>query len=137
MGTEPPQPFLEELTEKVVFLRDGSTADTHSGDQEGLGDKVCVTVIHTTQHTIFSLMMLQNKGQVMTHRPSGQFEPSSPLSRRVRVKQPPAPVEGRQSVPLREEGQTPQLSLRGGLPCCTPNHQPQVTGTDMNRLLRV
>ncbi|XP_029578452.1 histone-lysine N-methyltransferase PRDM9 isoform X2 [Salmo trutta] len=39
MGTEPPQPFLEELTEEVVFLRDGSTADTHSGEQEGLGDK--------------------------------------------------------------------------------------------------
>uniref|UniRef100_A0A4W5R010 SET domain-containing protein n=1 Tax=Hucho hucho TaxID=62062 RepID=A0A4W5R010_9TELE len=39
MGTEPPQPFLEELTEEVAFLRDCSTADTHSGEQEGLGDK--------------------------------------------------------------------------------------------------
>ncbi|CAB1337724.1 unnamed protein product, partial [Coregonus sp. 'balchen'] len=39
MRTEPPQPFLEVLTEEVAFLRDGSTADTHSGGQEGLGDK--------------------------------------------------------------------------------------------------
>ncbi|XP_055743950.1 zinc finger protein ZFP2-like [Salvelinus fontinalis] len=40
MGTEPAQPLMEELTEEeVAFLRDGSTADTHSGVQEGLGAK--------------------------------------------------------------------------------------------------
>ncbi|KAM9413025.1 uncharacterized protein ACWYII_025063 isoform 2-T2 [Salvelinus alpinus] len=40
MGTEPTQPVMEELTEEeVAFLRDGSTADTHSGVQEGLGAK--------------------------------------------------------------------------------------------------
>ncbi|KAK6299268.1 hypothetical protein J4Q44_G00307780 [Coregonus suidteri] len=39
MRTEPPQPFLEVLTEEVAFLRDSSTADTHSGGQEALGDK--------------------------------------------------------------------------------------------------
>ncbi|XP_045074473.1 histone-lysine N-methyltransferase PRDM9-like [Coregonus clupeaformis] len=39
MRTEPPQPFLEVLTEEVAVLRDSSTADTHSGGQEALGDK--------------------------------------------------------------------------------------------------